>query len=105
MKIGKEGTFTATATDPYNDELTYLFDWGDDEYSIIGPIPSGETASASHRWMGQENYEVKVQAFDSFGHWSDWSDPLSVTLSKVKQSNRPMLMQFLENHPQLLPIF
>ena len=108
IKTNKEITFTTSAQDPYNDELTYLFDWGDGEYSIIGPIKSGETATASHKWISNGNYKIKVQAFDNFGQWSDWSEPTSIMLSKSKLVSKTTIQLFIEKlierYPNSFPL-
>lgn len=96
IKTGKAVTFTTNAQDQYNDELTYLFDWGDGEYEIIGPTKAGETVSASHIWQSSGSYKVKVQAFDSFGQWSEWSEPSLVMLSKSKNMFRSSLHLLIE---------
>jgi hypothetical protein len=67
--------FFASTTDPEGDKISYLFDWGDGEYSQwIGPVESGETVSASHTWYELGDYEVRVRARDEWGVFSDWSD-------------------------------
>jgi hypothetical protein len=108
IKRGHINVYTASANDPYNDELYYLFDWGDEKYSIIGPLDSGETAIASHGWTNKGTYNVKVQAFDSFGQWSDWSDSLEITVTQGKAKTHTLLQDFLynifEKYPNVLPI-
>ncbi len=93
----QKNTFETKANDPYDDDLVYLFDWGDGEHSIVGPISSGETARAEHRWTKKGSYQIKVQAFDSYGKNSDWSEALTVTVSKSKTITQPILMKILQN--------
>jgi len=78
---GENLQYEASATDPDNDQLYYLFDWGDGTQSgWLGPFPSGDTVQASHVWRAQQTYEIKVKAKDDNGRESEWSDPLSVSV-------------------------
>jgi hypothetical protein len=84
-KIGVEYDFTASTTDPENDELYYFFEWGDNTTSDwIGPFESGEEVTASHIWNSIDTYKVKVKAKDSNGVQSEWSDPLVINMPKLK---------------------
>ena len=103
--IDKEYTFTSTTTDLDDDELYYLFDWGDGTYSgWVGPYNSGQTASASHTWTTQGDYQIKVRAKDEHGVQSDWSEPLGVAMPKTMtrsifprlQENFPIIYQIIE---------
>jgi len=75
-------TFTATTVDPEDDNISFLFDWGDGNTSgWVGPYPSGGTGSASHRWAALGTYEVKVKAKDdSVGRESGWSPAFTFTI-------------------------
>jgi len=71
----QEYEFSASTTDPEEDEVFYLFDWGDGEYSEwIGPVNSGETVTSIHSWIDLGDYNIKVRAKDEWGCVSDWSD-------------------------------
>jgi hypothetical protein len=81
--IGKEHTFTTITNDPENDDLYYMFDWGDGTTSgWVGPFNSGTTASATKTWNKQGTYNIKVVAKDDHGKVSAWSDELVVTMPK-----------------------
>jgi len=82
--VGIEYTFTTNTTDPNNDKISYLFDWGDGTGSSwTNPISSGSKASAKHIWTQEGDYEVKVKAKDigGGGHETSWSEPLSVHMA------------------------
>jgi len=67
--------FFASTIDPDGDQLFYMFDWGDGEFSNWeGPYPSGETGTASHSWDELGEYDIKVMARDEWGRKSEWSD-------------------------------
>jgi hypothetical protein len=96
--------YSSYSTDIDNDDLYYLFDWGDETNSgWIGPYESGETAIASKSWNKSGEYQIRVKAKDEHNLESEWSDPLEVTMPKTKSVNTPFL-QFLENHPKLFPL-
>lgn len=91
-KIDNEYEFTALTYDPDQDDLYYLFDWGDESLSNwIGPIKSGEFCNASHIWNKQGDYQIRVKAKDIHGMQSEWSDPLPISMPKSKYSNSILL--------------
>ena len=74
-------TFTSSTTDPDGDLLYYRFDWDDGKYSKwIGPYESGRLAAASHAWLIQGSYAIKVQARDEHFALSEWSDPFAINM-------------------------
>jgi hypothetical protein len=76
-----ETTFTSTTTDPEEDSIYYLFDWGDGKNSgWVGPYASGQTGEASHIWTELGDYEVKVMARDTYNSQSDWSEPHIISI-------------------------
>jgi len=81
-EINVEYAYTTSTTDPDEDDLEYLFDWGNgDDSGWIGPYASGATAEASYTWTSPGEYEVKVKARDELQFESPWSDPLTVTIT------------------------
>ena len=83
----KTYTYSSSTTDSDGHKIYYYFDWGDGSNSgWIGPLDSGETASASHKWTSQGAFEVKVKARDEYNEESEWSDPLSISMPKEKSS-------------------
>ena len=84
-KVGVTYTYSSRSVDPDEDQIYYLFDWGDGSNSgWIGPFESGQVASASHKWSKVGFYQVKVKAKDTEGKESEWSDPLPITMPKSK---------------------
>ena len=103
-KIYREHTFTTSTIDPDEDEVYYLFDWGDGSDSgWFGSYASGETVEASHIWTEQGNFDIKVIAKDTKGADSDWSDPLPVSMPKNKVMNFGFF-ELIKNHPFLVPL-
>lgn len=104
-KINEEYTYTSSTTDPDVDQVYYLFDWGDGEFSgWIGPYDSGDTAEASHIWTEQDDYEIKVKSKDVHGVQSEWSDPLPISMPKNKGFFNSLLLNILEKFIERFPI-
>jgi hypothetical protein len=95
-KTGKEYMYTTSTTDPDDDDVFYLFDWGDGSTSfILGPYVSEVECDANGIWFEEGNYEIKVKAIDVHGAESEWSDPLSVTMPRYRSlSNIELLKLF-----------
>jgi hypothetical protein len=84
-KIREECSFSTSSIDPDGDDIYYKFDWDDGTNSgWIGPYESGEVVSATHIWNIKGTYSVKVKAKDINGAESDWSDTLSVSMSRSR---------------------
>jgi len=98
-KIKNSYTYSTTSTDPDSHQLKYGFDWdGDDQVDDwTSLVDSGESASKSHAWTTQGNYEIKVKAQDEYGEESEWSDPLSISMPKNKIISC-YLLKILEQH-------
>lgn len=103
-KINVDYTFTAVTTDPQNDQLYYLFDWGDGKQSEwIGPYESGQICEENHSFTKKGSYTIKVKAKDSKDHESNWSEPLYVSMPKFK-GIQITLIEKLYSHPNLFPL-
>jgi hypothetical protein len=104
-KVRDEMTYQSQTIDPQEDQIYYLFSWGDGTDSgWLGPISSGETFGASHKWKRRGIFEVRARAKDSKGLESEWSDPLLVTIPREKSTNNCFFRYFLKNNPNILPI-
>jgi hypothetical protein len=80
-------TYSTSTTDPNNDKVYYMFDWGDGTTSgWIGPYNSGSSGSASKSWNTEGSYVIKAVAKDTHGKLSVWSDPLTVTLPRTRST-------------------
>lgn len=77
-------TYTFVATDPDNNPLSYLIDWGDGTSTDwTREYASGERVKKDHFWSEQGRYTIRGKAKDVLGEESDWST-LSVTMPKQK---------------------
>jgi len=103
---GKNGAtyeYTATTTDPNNDQIYYWFDWGDGKHTEWqGPYNSGERGRASHNWNEEGTYTIKVKVMDIYGAESGWAE-LKVSMPRIRAIDTPFKL-FLQNHPHLFPL-
>jgi len=104
-KTGTVYTYTCSATDPDDDQLYYLWTWGDSTYNDWqGPYESGEICEMKNIWYRDGNYEIKVKVKDIHGGESDWSDPLSVSMPKTKPYVITSFLQFLQSLMKGVPL-
>jgi len=82
IDVGTEGMFESSATDPDNDIVKLVFDWGDGKTSSSDFVKSDEVVTVSHTWTTtkEEPFLVKVKARDKFGKESSWSEELAVSV-------------------------
>lgn len=85
-KINVDYTFTTNpVTDPDEDQVFCLWDWGDgSQSSWLGPSDSGQIHIATHQWSEPGVYKIQVKAKDTYGEVSAWSEMFSISItSKV----------------------
>jgi hypothetical protein len=100
-KAGKKYTYSTSTTDPDGDQVYYLWDWGDGNFSDwLGPYDSGDTAEASYTWVKEGEYEIRVKSKDIYNAESEWSDPLTVTMPK----NKPIIQRLLQRPVKRFPL-
>ncbi len=98
-KPGIEYTFTTSTNDPDGDDVYYMWNWGDGDYS--GWLSNNE---ASYSWEQNAIFNISVKAKDIYGAESDWSDPLSFRTAKNK-AIEILFYQFIEKLFQNIPIW
>ena len=79
--VGIAHSYFTLAKDTDNDQVKYIFDWGDGTISTTGLVNSGASVSASHKWSRATTFQVKAKATDSQGAYSGWSGSLSVKMT------------------------
>ena len=95
-----EYTYTSTASDPNNDQIYYLFDWGDGSNSgWLGPYNTGVTGIGKHIWTTLGTYNVKVKARDVWGAGSFWSEAIVVTITDNNPPEVPQITGPAEGKP------
>ena len=97
--LRNEYIYTISTSEPDEDNIYYLFDWGDGSNSgWLGPYRSGEIAEVKYMWNRIGNYEIKVKAKDEYGAESEWGDPISITISRSKQLSYSFPFNSLKNN-------
>ena len=90
VAISSPAAYSSVTTDPNRDSVLYVFDWGDGLADTTELLPSDETAFAAHAWASIDVFAVRVRAQDSKGHWSGWSEALSVSVTVNHPPDAPM---------------
>jgi len=57
-------SYAAVSTDEDNDEIRYIFDWGDGETTTTDFLPIETTTTQTHKWDAAGKYTIIVKAFD-----------------------------------------
>ena len=103
-KPAEQYTYTTSTTDPEGDDVYYMFDWNDGNFSDwLGPYASDESVSSSYTWSQQGDYQIRVKAKDRCYLESEWSDPLVVSMPKSKSIDNinPWILRLIERFPIL----
>jgi len=72
--------YTTSCVDEDSEQMVYLYDWGDGNYSWNNWFSVNTAATVSYSWAEDGTYLVRVKAFDDQGFESGWSDALSVKI-------------------------
>ena len=64
--LGEELSFTISATDPEQQDLSYMVDWDDGTSDEYGPFDSGEEFQASHIWNEADEFTITVTVTDEY---------------------------------------
>ena len=78
--MGPAYTYYTISTDPNNDMIYYVFDWGDGSISTSSLFFSGATGYITHTFNSPGEYNIKVKAVDTKQAESSWSEPLTITV-------------------------
>jgi len=77
---GIEYSFSGVTSDPEGEPISYMFDWGDGNFSDwIGPFASGTSVSAEYSWPEAGSYGIRVKATDGTSE-SGWSYSWTITI-------------------------
>ncbi len=108
--IGEIYLYTITLTDPdEDDQMFYLeVDFGDgiqhEDCGCDRSWQNGTVLEVSHQWKNAGDYGIAARVQDGYGDWSEWSDPLFVSMPKNKESSNILTLlfsRFLEKFPLL----
>ena len=62
---GTKYSYAFGSTDPDNDQINYIINWGDNTSNESGFLPSGHFISMLHSWAESGEYNITVTASDS----------------------------------------
>jgi hypothetical protein len=85
-----EHLFSAGTTDPNDDDLYYMWDFGDEITDWIGPYASGETVELSHKWDTPGFKSVIVKTKDVWDEETAWSDNATIKVVGRGDANSDM---------------
>lgn len=110
-KVGKECEYQTYTKDYQGDKVAYGWDWdGDfvvDEWDDNNGkyYLSNEIIQTKHTWTTSGTKKVRVKAKDECGYETDWSEPLTVLVSKSRTiSAKAILQQLFERYTCLFYI-
>jgi len=86
--------FTINSTDPDNDSIKYIIDWGDGTIDETNYYDSGVFIEICHTWEKKGLYIIKIRVVDNFDYYSDWSE-FEVTIPRTRASTNTMWYQWL----------
>ena len=96
-KVRETYDYEILLTDPDEDDLMFYLevDFGDgtihEDCGCDIAWYNGTIIKVTHRWKKSGNYGVSARVQDGAGEWSNWSDPLAVTMPKTKESTDILL--------------
>lgn len=94
-------SFETNTTDADDDQVYYLWDWGDETTSSwCGPYDSGQTMNASHIWTTAGNYNITVKARDIFNDESTWSEEITIRI--IEEDDIEPVLEIIKPVPHTL---
>lgn len=78
--VDKSYSFKGYATDPNQDQIAYIFDWGDGSTSQSEMAKSGTAVQMSHSWSRAGAYQIKIMVMDVNDAKSQWSASRAVKI-------------------------
>lgn len=81
-KVGVNIDFNVSGTDPNNDKVKYVIEWGDGTNGTGSLVDSGTSVKFSYSWSAVGSYDVKAMSTDALGLSSGWSQALQVVITK-----------------------
>jgi hypothetical protein len=93
--IGDNGLYTTRSLDLHGRQIQYRYDWNASEnhsYSNWTDFhPSEDNVSLSHNWSYNGTFVIKVQARNTYGFTSNWSNGLVVNVVANQLPSQPIL--------------
>jgi hypothetical protein len=110
-KIKKTYTYTVTVSDPDEEDLLLLIEVNFSDGTIAcggcdgrGPWHSGDVVDFEHSWTQTGTFGITGRVQDEHGAWSEWSEPLVVSMPKAKTSFKSILEKIFLFLPNIYKI-
>ena len=110
-KIKRNIIYDVTVSDPDEEDHLIVIEINFSDGTIEcggcdgrGPWHSGDVVDFNHSWAKEGTFEITGRVKDEHGVWSEWSDPLPITMP---YSYKPMPQFFewlLQRFPHAFPI-
>lgn len=93
IKIGVNYEYSTTTTDPNDDNIRYHWDWNEDDIvdHVTVFIGSGEVITTTAMFNELGTHNIRVKAEDQEGAFSDFSEPLEVSVNQNSPPNKPTI--------------
>lgn len=80
--------FNAITSDPESDEVYYMWDWGEGNFTDwLGPYDISSPISTNYTWNSSGDYTIRVKAKDIHGKEGQWSDDHNISIAKQIRIN------------------
>jgi len=76
----ENGSLFVCTTDPDEDTVMYIVDWGDGTTTETDYYPSGQKVELIHEWPEPGIYYIRVKAQDEHGAYSNWSETYEIRI-------------------------
>ncbi|PNX46655.1 MAG: hypothetical protein BV456_11980 [Thermoplasmata archaeon M8B2D] len=93
---GETYSFNAMLTDPDDDQMNYVFSWGDGgDTGWLGPVSPGQITQ-SHTYTLAGTYSVKAKSRDEHGEESEWTSyPWTIVIKNAEVELRLQYLNWL----------
>jgi hypothetical protein len=110
-KIKETYIYYVTVSDPDDEDLLIKIeiDFGDGSGICggcdgRGPWHSGDIVEFNHSWTKTGIFGMTGRVSDEHGVWSEWSDPLPITMPYPYQLKNPLIDWLFQRFPNAFPI-
>jgi len=110
-KIKETYTYDVTVSDPDEEDHLILIEVNFSDGTTAcggcdgrGPWDSGDVVDFDHSWSNIGIFNITGRVQDEHGVWSEWSDPLPITMPYPYQLKNPLIDWLFQRFPNAFPI-